>query len=104
MQKIKLNDEVIVIAGKNKGSTGTVQKIFHGRDSVIVSGVNMVKKAIKPTQENPSGGFVDVERPVHLSNINLLDPKEKKATRVRIEVRDDKKVRVAVKSNTVLDN
>lgn len=102
MQKLKVNDEVVVLAGKDKGKTGTVAKINFKKDLVLVTGVNMMKKALKPSQENPSGGFADVERPVHISNIAVVSPKTKKATRVRIETKDNKKVRVAVACGSVL--
>jgi large subunit ribosomal protein L24 len=102
MQKIKVKDEVVVLAGKDKGKTGTVERIFGSNDKILVKGVNMVKKAVRPTQENPAGGFVEVERPIHASNLSLISPKTKKATRVRIEVRDGKKVRVAVKCGSQL--
>lgn len=102
MQKLKVNDEVIVLAGKDKGKTGTLTKINFKKNEVFVSGVNIVKKALKPSQENPSGGFAEVERPLHISNIAVVSPKTKKATRVRIEVQNDKKVRVAVSCGSVL--
>jgi len=102
MQKLKLNDEVIIVAGKDKGKTGTVAKINFKTNLVLVSGVNMVKKALKPSQENPSGGFAEVERPVHISNVAVVSPKTSKATRVRIETKDNKKVRVAVACGSVL--
>lgn len=102
MQKLKVNDDVIVIAGKDKGKTGTVQRINFKKNEVIVGGVNLVKKALKPSQENPQGGFAEVERPVHISNIAVVSPKTKKSTRVRIETKDGKKVRVAVACGSVL--
>lgn len=102
MQKLKLNDEVIVLAGKDKGKTGKLVNINSKKKKVIVQGVNIVKKTMKPTQENPDGGFVEVERPLDLSNIAVVSPKTNKATRVRIEEKDGKKVRVAVKCGTVL--
>lgn len=97
MQKLKLNDEVIILAGKDKNKTGMVMKINRKKNTVLVKGVNMVKKTIKPTQENPAGGIVDKEQAVHISNVSLMSPKTKKPTRVRIEEKDGKKVRVAVK-------
>lgn len=102
MQKLKVNDEVIVIAGKDKGKTGSVVKINSKKNEVIVTGINMVKKALKPSQENPQGGFAEVERPLHVSNIAVVSPKTKKGTRVRIESKDGKKVRVAVACGSVL--
>ena len=103
MQKLKLNDEVIILAGKSKGRTGTVQEINAKKNTVLVSGVNVMKKTIRSSQENPDGGIVDVERPVHRSNVAVVSPKTNKATRVRIEKKDGKNVRVAVACGTVLD-
>jgi len=102
MQKIKVNDEVIVTSGKNKGKTGKVLKVFLKKSKVIVSGVNIVKKTIKPTQENPNGGIVDKEAFLSLSNVSLISPKTKKATRVRIEERDGKRVRIAVSCGSII--
>lgn len=102
MQKLKLNDVVVVIAGKNKGKSGKLINVNHKTNRVLVEGVNKVKKALKPTQENPNGGIVDVEATIQISNIALLDPKTGKPTRVKIENKDGKNVRVAVKSGTIL--
>ncbi len=102
MQKLKVNDEVIVIAGKDKGKKGTVQSINFKRKTALVGGVNVVKKAIKPTQENPNGGFSDLEKGINLSNIAVVSPKTGNATRVRIEEKDGKKIRVATKCGSVL--
>jgi len=102
MQKLKVNDEVIVIAGKDKGKKGTVQSINFKRKTALVGGVNVVKKAVKPTQENPNGGFSDVEKGINLSNIAVVSPKTGNATRVRIEEKDGKKIRVATKCGSVL--
>lgn len=102
MEKIKVNDEVVILAGKDKGKTGTVLTVNRKKDRVVVKGINIVKKAIKPTQENPNGGITDKEQSIHLSNIAIISPKTKKATRVRIENREGKNVRVAVKCGTVL--
>ena len=103
MQKLKLNDEVIILAGKDKGKTGKLTKINSKKQVVHVAGVNVVKKAVKPTQENPTGGIVEIEAPVHVSNVALISPKTKKATRVKIETRGDKKVRVAVSCGSVIE-
>lgn len=103
MQKLKINDEVIVLAGKNKGKKGKVVKINPKTNRVIVEGVNVVKKALKPTQENPTGGFADIEKALHISNVAVVSPKKGVATRVRIENKDGKKVRVAVKCGSVLN-
>lgn len=103
MQKLKLNDEVIITAGRDKGKTGKISKLMPKRNKVLVEGVNLVKKALRPTQENPGGGIATIESPIHRSNVALLSPKDRTATRVRIETQGDKKVRVAVKCGTVLD-
>lgn len=102
MQKLKVNDEVIVTAGKDKGKTGKVLGINLKKNTVVVEGVNIVKKSLKPTQENPNGGFADVEKPLNRSNVAVVSPKTKKATRVRIETKDGKNVRVAVSCGTEL--
>ncbi len=102
MQKLKINDEVIVVAGKDKGKKGKLTNLNFKRKTAIVEGVNLVKKSMKPTQENPNGGFADMEKGIHLSNIAVVSPKTGAATRVRIEEKDGKKTRVAVKCGSVL--
>jgi large subunit ribosomal protein L24 len=102
MQQVKINDEVIILAGKDSGKTGKFLTSNRKTNRVLVEGINQVKKALRPTQENPQGGIIDVEKPLHLSNVALKFPKTGRATRVRIETKDNKKVRVAVKSGTVL--
>lgn len=102
MRKLRLNDEVVVLAGKDKGKTGKLKKIFWKSNKVLVDGVNLQKKHIRPTQENPEGGIVDLEGKVHISNVAVVSPKTKKATRVKIENRDGKNVRVAVSCGSVL--
>lgn len=103
MQKIKTNDEVILISGKNKGKTGKVKKINLKTLEVVVEGVNVVKKAVKPNQANPNGGYIELEAPIQMCKVAILSPKTKKATRVRIEVKNGKKVRVAVACGSLLD-
>jgi large subunit ribosomal protein L24 len=94
----------MVITGKDKGKSGKVIKVVKDGSAVIVEQANMVKKHQKPTQANPTGGIVDKEAPIHISNVMLLDGKTGKGSRVRKQVNDDgSKVRVAVKSGTVFD-
>ncbi len=102
MQKLKVKDEVVVLAGKDRGKTGSILSINKKKRKVLVSGVNVARKAIRPTQQSPTGGFTDIERPLDVSNVALVSPKTKGPTRVRIEEKDGKKVRVAVKCGTVL--
>ncbi|WP_302757803.1 50S ribosomal protein L24 [Ligilactobacillus salivarius] len=99
---IKKNDKVKVIAGKDKGKEGTVEKVFPAQDRVIVKGINIVKKHQKPTNANPNGGIVEVEAPIHVSNVMLIDPSNNEATRVSFKVVDGKKVRVSKKSGEIL--
>lgn len=95
---IKKDDNVIVIAGADKGKTGKVLKVLVKENRAIVEGVNMVSKSTKPSAKNPQGGIIKQEAPIHISNISLIDPKSGKATRIGIK-RDGKKVvRIAKKS------
>ena len=100
--KIKSGDTVKVIAGDHKGSEGKVLRVDREKNKAIVEGVNMVSKHTKPSAKNPQGGIVKKEAPIHISNIALIDPKSKKATKVGIKVEGDKKVRFSKKSNQVL--
>ena len=102
MQKLKLKDKVIVTAGKEKGKTGEILKIDRKNNKILVKGVNIVKKTVKASQENPAGGIVDKEAFIHISNVAYASPKLGKATRVRIEEIDGKRVRVAVACKTVI--
>ena len=99
---IKKGDQVIVISGEYKGSTGTVQKAFPKINKVIIEGVNVRKKHRKPSQGNPEGSIVDMYAPIDASNVAILDPKTNKATRVGYQVVDGKKVRVAKKSLSLI--
>ncbi len=100
--KIKKGDKVIVITGKDKGKTGEVTKAMPKENKVIVSGVNMVKRHQKPTQEN-AGGIVSKEAPIHVSNVAIVDPKSGKASRIGTKILDNgRKVRVAKKSGEVI--
>lgn len=103
MQKLKVNDEIIVTAGKDKGKSGKVRSVNFKNNRVLVEGLNLVKKTIKPTQENPNGGIVSKELPLHISNIAIKSPKTGKPSRVKIVTGDDgKKVRVLVACGTEL--
>ena len=96
--RVKKGDTVGVIAGKDKGKKGTVTKVFPKANRVLVEGVNLITKHQKPTAMNPQGGIVNKEASVHISNVMPLDPETGKGTRVRVEMKDNKKVRVSVKS------
>ena len=96
---IKKGDMVAVIAGDSKGQTGKVLKVEVSKERAIVEGVNLCKKAQKPNSQNPQGGIVEKEAPIHISNLLLLDPKSGKPTRIgRKENAQGKLVRYAKKS------
>ena len=100
--KIKKGDRVVVLSGKDKGRTGDVLKAMPKEGKVIVSGVNVHARHRKPSQVNPQGGIERKEAPLHVSKVAVADPKTGKATRVRFEERDGKKVRVAAKSGELI--
>jgi large subunit ribosomal protein L24 len=102
--RLRKDDQVVVVAGKDKGAKGKILKVLLDRDRVIVEGVNKVKRHTRPTQKLPQGGIIEKEMPIHASNVMLLDPKEDKPTRVRVQEQDGKRVRVAVRSGAVLDS
>jgi large subunit ribosomal protein L24 len=105
MQRLRKNDNVVVISGKNKGARGKILKVLVDRDRVIVEGVGRVKRHTKPTQKLPQGGIIEKELPIHVSKVMLIDPKTDKPTRVRAgEGKDGNKVRVAAKSGQLLDS
>ena len=96
---IKKGDTVYVNAGEDKGKTGRVLKVLISKNRAVVEGINMVTKATKPNAKNPQGGLVKMEAPIHFSNLQLLDPKSGKPTRVGYKVNEDgKKVRISKKS------
>ncbi|MBY0517689.1 MAG: 50S ribosomal protein L24 [Bacteriovoracaceae bacterium] len=95
MQKLKVNDNVVVLAGKDKGKQGKIKNINWKTNRVVVEGVNVVKKTMKPNQQNPQGGLVDIEKALHVSNVAVTDPKSGKATRVKVTEKNGKKIRVA---------
>lgn len=95
--KIKRGDQVVITTGKNKGSQGEVLEVIRkeGKDPrVVVAGVNIVKKHVKPSASNPQGGIVEKEASLHISNVALMD-ENGKATKVGYRIDGDKKVRVA---------
>ena len=95
---IRKGDNVIVLAGRDKGKTGKVQKVLVKDNRAIVEGINMVSKSQKPSAQNPQGGIVKQEAPIHISNLSLIDPKSGKATRVSIKHEGKNVIRIAKKS------
>ena len=100
--KIKKGDSVVVRSGKDKGRTGTVLQVLPKDGKVVVSGVNVIARHRKPSQQNPQGGIDRREAPMAIAKVAVAD-KDGKPTRVRFEVKDGKKVRVAVKSGETID-
>jgi len=104
MQRVQKGDEVVVIAGKNKGRRGAVLRVIPKTERVIVQGINVVTKHVKPTRDNPQGGIVKREAAIHISNVMLADPATGDPTRVRIQTLESgRKVRVAAKSGQQID-
>jgi len=89
--KIRKNDNIIVIAGNSKGSTGKVLKVFPKKNRVIVEGVNIRKRHTKPNQANPQGGIIEMEAPIEASNVMLIDPKTNESTRIGSKIIIDDK-------------
>lgn len=100
--RIRKDDEVIVISGKDKGKTGTVLEVLPKENRVIVEGVNIMKRHVKPRPPDEPGGVVESSAAMDLSNVSLIDPDDGKATRVRVEEKDGKKVRVSVRGGHVI--
>lgn len=98
--KIKKDDNVIVISGKDKGKTGKVLKVFPKKDLVLVDGVNKKKKHARATRSGQKGQIIDIDSPVHISNVMMLDGS--KRTRVGFKINGDKKVRVSRKTGKEL--
>ncbi|QQS43954.1 50S ribosomal protein L24 [Candidatus Roizmanbacteria bacterium] len=92
--KIRKGDTVLVIAGKDKGRTGKVDRVYPKQNKVVVESINMYKKAVPKTEQTPQGGVMDVPRPIQASNLMVVDPKTKKPSRVKYEIKDGKKERV----------
>ena len=101
--KVKKGDNVVILTGKDKGKTGLVTQVLPSAGKVVVAGVNIITRHRKPSQTNPEGGLERREAALAVSNVAVADPKSGAPTRVRFEIRDGKKVRVAVKSGEVIN-
>jgi len=100
--KIRTGDKVIVITGKDKGKTGIVQRVYPKLNKVLVDGVNVHKKHMKPTQQNPEGSINEIYVPFNVSKVMYYDEKAKKGTRLGYKIVDGKKVRYCKKSGNVI--
>ncbi len=107
--RIKANDDVIVISGKDRGKTGKVLRVDPKNDRLFVEGLNIVKRHQRPRQvagadrAEQVGGVIEKEGPIHLSNVMLVDPKDGKPTRVGFELREGKRFRIAKRSGSRID-
>lgn len=103
--RIRKDDQVIVITGKDKGKTGRVLRVEPEKDRVYVEGLNIVKRHQRPTPGRPDSvaGVIEREGGIHVSNVSLLDPKDNKPTRVGIEIHEGRRFRVARRSGTRID-
>ena len=99
--KYKIGDNVKIIAGDQRGSTGKIIKIYRSKNKALVEGINMVKKHNKPNANNPKGGIVEKESPIHVSNISFVT-KEGDATRIGYKIEDGKKVRISTKTKEII--
>ncbi|MBF0593756.1 MAG: 50S ribosomal protein L24 [Candidatus Omnitrophica bacterium] len=103
MLRIKRDDKVVVISGKDKGKSGKVVKVFKGENTVVVEHINLIKKSVKKSDQYPQGGFIDVEMPLHISKVMILDPKLNKPTRLKVNVlKDGTKVRISKQSGETI--
>ena len=103
--KIKKGDYVLVLSGRDKGKKGEVLKVIPREERVVVAGVHVVKRHMRPSQADPDGGIKTFEAPIHVSNVSAIDPKSGGPTRVGFKtLKDGKKVRVATKSGELLDD
>ena len=101
--KLKTGDKVVVIAGKDKGKEGTITKVLRNENKVVVEGINVAKKHVKPNGQT-AGSIIDIELPINASNVMIIDPKTKKPSRIgHTTDKNGKKIRIAKKSNSNLD-
>jgi large subunit ribosomal protein L24 len=105
--KIRRDDQVLVISGKDRGKTGKVLRVDTDKSRVFVEGLNIIKRHTRPSQvpgsANAAGGVIEREGPIHISNVMLIDPKDSKPTRVGITRENGKRFRVAKRSGQKLD-
>jgi len=88
--KIKVGDNVRVITGSNKGKEGKVLKVFKKENRVLIDGVNVVKKHVKPNRENETGGILEVEAPLHISNVKVVSKEAKKEEKAKVAKKEEK--------------
>jgi len=102
--KIKKNDNVIVLAGKDNGKTGVVEKVFPSTGRLVVKGIALAKKHIKPSKKNPQGGIIDINLSINASNVLIVCPSCSKPTKIAYNIKDGKKTRICKKCSQSLEN
>ncbi|MEZ4607836.1 MAG: 50S ribosomal protein L24 [Deinococcales bacterium] len=101
--RLKRGDKVRVIAGKDKGAESEIMAVYPDKSRVLVRDVNVVKKTKRPTQTDTRGGFDEREAPIHISNVQIIDPRTGKPSRVAYKFEDGRKVRISKASGAELD-
>ena len=101
--KIKKNDNVFILAGKDQGKTGIVEKVFPTEGRLLVKGIAMAKKHVKPSKKNPQGGIIDINLKINSSNAMVVCPSCSKPTRIGAKVLDDHKIRICRKCSQSLE-
>ncbi|NLE64642.1 MAG: 50S ribosomal protein L24 [Elusimicrobia bacterium] len=103
MLRIKRDDKVMVITGKDKGKTGKVIKVLTADRKLVVENINLIKKAVKKSDQYPNGGFIEIEKPLSISNVMLVDPKSNKPVRMKVKtLKDGTKVRLSAKTGETI--
>jgi large subunit ribosomal protein L24 len=100
--KLRKGDKVKIMAGKDKGKDGVIDRVYPKQDKILIQGINLIKRHIKKNQELPDGGIIDIPKPVQVSSVMLICPKCEKPTRVGFEVEKGKKTRVCHKCHKPL--
>ena len=103
MLHIRRNDQVIVISGRDKGKSGKVIRVFGNEEKILVENINVVKKSQRKSQQNPNGGIIDIEVPLHVSKVMLIDKKTNKPSRFSTSIlKDGTKIRISKDSGEVI--
>lgn len=102
--KVKKNDNVLVISGRERGKTGAVSSVFLTENKITVGGLNIVKKSLKPTKKAPKGGIIEINAKIPVSNVMIICPGCSKATTAKYQIKNQKKTRVCKKCFAALDN
>lgn len=104
MIKIKVGDEVFITTGKDNGKTGKVTAVINQGQKIVVNGINIVKKHLKPSVANRRSGIIDINKPIDASNAEVICPRCNKKTRIKFLIQDKTKRRACIKCGEVVDN